>query len=71
MVELVQTYDANEENLMHANEVVWYEGNGGTKWETSNLCCIMRKVMLKEVAAGGRFEFFLGSTVKYHFIQAA
>ena len=56
---------------MHANEIVWYEESGGTKWETSSLCCIMREVIFKEVAAGGRSEFFLDSPVEHCFIQAA
>ena len=35
--------------------------NGGTTWETSHQCCIMRKVICKEVVAGGMFDFFLDS----------
>ena len=35
--------------------------NGGTTWETSHRGCIMRKVVSKEVTAGGGFDFFLDS----------
>ena len=35
--------------------------NGGAAWETSHCDCIMRKVVSKEVTAGGRFDFFLDS----------
>ena len=44
--------------LKHVNEVVWHEENGGTIWEPSHRCCIVRKVIRKEVTAGGRFDFF-------------
>ena len=47
--------------MVHANEVLWQRENGGTTRETSHQCCIMRKVIRKEVGAGGRFDFFLDS----------
>ena len=43
---------------MHVNQVIWHEENIGTIWETSHRCCLMRKVIKKEVTAGGRFDFF-------------
>ena len=46
---------------MHVDEVLCYEENGGATWETSHRGCIMRKVVSKEVTAGGRFDFFLDS----------
>ena len=49
--------------MLHENEVLWQGGNGGTAWETSPGCCIMRKVMRKDVGAGGRFDFFSGLCV--------
>ena len=47
--------------MMHVDEVLCYEENGGATWETSHGGCIMRKVVSKEVTAGGRFDFFLDS----------
>ena len=47
--------------MVHANEVLWQGENGGTTWETSHQCDIMKKVIHKEVGAGGRFDFFLDS----------
>ena len=47
--------------MVHANEVLWQGDSGGTTWDTSHQCCIMRKVIHKEVGAGGRFDFFLDS----------
>ena len=49
--------------VVHANEVLWQRENGGTTWETSHQCCIRRKVIHKEVGAGG-FYFFLDSAGK-------
>ena len=46
---------------MHVNQVMWYEANIGIIWETSDRCCIRRKVIHKEVTAGGRFDLFLDS----------
>ena len=46
---------------MHVNQVVWHEKNIGTIWQTSHRCCVMRKVVLKEVTAGGRLDIFLDS----------
>ena len=46
---------------MHSDEVIWHEESGGTTWKTSHRCCIMRKVISKEVATGGRLHFFLDS----------
>ena len=47
--------------MVHAYEVLWQGENGGTTWEISHRCCIMRKVIWKEMGAGGRFYFFLHS----------
>ena len=43
---------------MHVDEVLCHGENGGATWETSNRGCRMRKVVSKEVTAGGRFDFF-------------
>ena len=48
---------------MHVNQVIWHEKNIGTIWETSHRCCIMRKVIHKEVTAAGRFDCFLDSSL--------
>ena len=44
--------------VMDVNEVLCHGENGGATWETSHGGCIMRKVVSKEVTAGGRFDFF-------------
>ena len=44
---------------MHSDEKVLHKESGGTAWKTSYRCCIMRKVISKKVATGGRFRFFL------------
>ena len=46
---------------MHADEVLCNGENGGATRDTSNRGCIMRKVVSKEVTAGGRFDFVLDS----------
>ena len=46
---------------MHVDEVLWHGDDAGTAGETLHRCCVMTKVIRKEVAAGGRFEFFLGA----------
>ena len=46
---------------MHTNEVIWHKENGKTKWESSCRWCIMRKVIRKEVDAGGGLDFILDS----------
>ena len=46
---------------MRANKVIWREENGGTTWETSYRCCMMRMGIRIEVIAGGRFHSFLDS----------
>ena len=46
---------------MHVDEALCQGGNGGATWETSHRGCILRKVVSKEVTAGGRFDFFLDS----------
>jgi len=46
---------------MPVNQVIWHEENIRTIWETSRRCCIMRKVIHKEVTVGGRLDFFLDS----------
>ena len=43
---------------MHVDEVLWHGEGGRTVWETSHRCFIMRKVIGKEVVAGGRLDFF-------------
>ena len=48
---------------MHVDEVFCHGENGGTTWQTSHRGCIMRKVISKEVTAGGRFDLFLDSGV--------
>ena len=45
--------------MVHANKVLWQGEGGGPTWETSHQCCIMGKVIRKEVGAGGKFDFFL------------
>ena len=50
---------------MNVDEVLCHGKNGGATWETSHQGCIMRKVVSKEVTAGGRFDFFLDSAYKY------
>ena len=46
-----------KEMLMHANEEIWNEESGRTIWETSYRCCVMKKVIHKKAAAGGRYDF--------------
>ena len=43
---------------MHVDEVLCHGEDGGATRETSHQSCIMRKVVSKEVTAGGRFDFF-------------
>ena len=43
---------------MHVDKVLCHGENGGARRETSHQGCIMRKVVSKEVTAGGRFDFF-------------
>ena len=57
------------EILIHVNEVIWHDENGGETWETSHQCCIVRKVIGKEVAIRGRFDFFLDSANKSKLLQ--
>ena len=49
---------------MNVDEVLCHGKNGGATWETSHQGCIMRKVVSKEVTAGGRLDFFLDSEDK-------
>ena len=42
--------------------MLWHEEDGGTAWETSHRCCIMRKVIRKEV--GAEDLTFLDSALK-------
>ena len=42
---------------MHVDEVFCHGENGGATWETLHQGGIMRKVVSKEVTAGGRFDF--------------
>ena len=49
---------------MHVDEVLCHGGGGGNgraTWKTWHRGCIMRKVISKEVTAGGRSDFFLDS----------
>ena len=55
--------------MIHVDEVLCHGENGGATWETSHRGCILRKVVSKEVTAGGRFDFFLDSVIPYSFIQ--
>ena len=48
---------------MHVNQVIWHEENIRKIWETSQRCCIMRKVIHKEGTARGRFDYILDSAV--------
>ena len=43
---------------MYADEVLCHGENEGATWDTSHRGCTMRKVISKEVTAGGRFDFF-------------
>ena len=38
---------------MYVDEVLCHGENGGATWDTSHRACIMRKVLSKEVTAGG------------------
>ena len=49
------------QSLLHVNEEILNEKNGGTIPEPSHRCCIVRKVISKKVTAGGRFDLFLDS----------
>ena len=51
---------------MHVDEVLCHGENGEATWETSHPGCIMRKVVSKEVATGGRFDFLLDSVYILH-----
>ena len=46
---------------MHVDEVLCHGENGEATWETSHRGCTMRKIIGKEVTAGGRFDLFLDS----------
>ena len=50
---------------MHVDEVFCHGENGGETWESSHGGYIMRKVVCKELTAGGRFDFFLDSEAQY------
>ena len=43
---------------MHVDEVFYHGENGGATWKTSHRGCIMRKVVSKEVTAGGLTFFW-------------
>ena len=49
--------------LIHVDEVLFHGENGGAIWETSHRDCTMRKVVSKEVTAGGRLNFFWTRTL--------
>ena len=50
---------------MHVDEVLWHGEDRGTALETLHRCCVMRKVIRREVVARGRFDFFLRSETSY------
>ena len=50
---------------MYVDEVLCHEEKGGGTWETLDRGYMMRKVVSKEGTAGGRFEFFLDSAIKF------
>ena len=52
---------------MLVNRVIWHEENTGTIWEISHQCCIMRKVIHKEVTTGGRFDIILDTVRKLQY----
>ena len=43
---------------MRVNEMIWYSEAGEKAQETSCRCCIMRKIICKEVTTGGMCDFF-------------
>jgi len=45
-------------------QVILHGENEGIIWEASHQCCIMWRVMRKEVTARGKFEFFLDSDLQ-------
>ena len=47
--------------MVHVNEAIWLEENGGTTWETLHRRCTMKKVIHKEDTARGRFDNFVDS----------
>ena len=47
--------------MIHVDDVLWHGENGGTTWETSHQCYIMRKVIHKEVGARRKVWPFLDS----------
>ena len=49
--------------MMHISDMIWQKENGGATKETLYQCCIMRKVLHKEVATGGVFYFSLDSAI--------
>ena len=53
---------------MHVNGVICIEKHGGTTWDTLHQSCFVRKVISKEVTAGGRFDFFLDSVKLLQYI---
>ena len=50
--------------MIHVDKVLCHGENGGATRDTVHRGCIMRKVVGKEVTAGGRFDFFLDSGFK-------
>ena len=53
---------------MHVNEEILHEEIGGKTWGTLYRCCMMRKVVCKEVTARGRFWMFSGFWL-YHYVN--
>ena len=49
---------------MHVNQAIWHGENTRTIWEASHRCCITRKVIHKEVTAGGRCDFIVDSVTQ-------
>ena len=44
--------------MIHVDEVLCHGENRRTTWETLHGCCIMKKVICKEVTARARLDFF-------------
>ena len=50
---------------MHVNKEILHEENRRTTWETLHWCCVVKKVIRKEVTTGGRFDFFWALYIFY------
>ena len=54
---------------MHINQMIWHGENIGTIWEISHECCIMKRVIYKDVTAGERFDFFWTLLIVLYFLR--